>query len=85
MLVMTNDGGWCWFDSRYFVNTLRFAPTFRISQAPSHGQLVIGPDSSKEKTRVAYRPGAGFTGSDTFAVVDATLNLERRVQVTVTP
>jgi hypothetical protein len=36
-----------------------------------------------QKTRIAYRPAAGFIGDDSFVIADKMTNSERPVTVTV--
>lgn len=82
-IQLNNDGGWCWFDFQGVQGTLRYAPTYRVSAVPTHGELTMG--EVNKKTRVAYRPRPGFSGMDEFEIVNTMNNNPRRVIVTVTP
>jgi hypothetical protein len=82
-IQMTNDG-WCWFDTTSLPNaTATFAAPLRVTRQPMHGQVTIEASPVQGKTRVAYRPTPGFTGGDSFAVINETTNNERQVDVTI--
>jgi type II secretion system GspH-like protein len=80
---MANDGGWCWLTLWATLGDLRYAPEFNVTQAPQHGQLLMG--AVQNNARVAYMPATGFTGGDTFTLVDKTTGTERTVTVSVAP
>jgi hypothetical protein len=82
-MTMGNDGGWCWIAVQVTAFGTPSASVLQMRRAPSHGQLLIGRVG--ERSRVAYRPEPGFVGNDSFTVVNLTFNLERVVNVTVSP
>jgi hypothetical protein len=85
-LKMNNDGGWCWFDNTSLPHgTAKFVAELRVSRPPTHGQIIIGPASDSNKTRVSYKPDKGYVGTDGFAVINMTTNNERQVDVTIVP
>ena len=81
---VSSKGGWCWLNmSATTQGGMVYAPMYTVSRAPAHGELLMGEVS--QKTRIAYKPTAGFTGNDSFVIVNKTSNSERAVSVTVVP
>jgi hypothetical protein len=80
-LEMRNDGGWCGWLATAVMRSLLFAPTINLAVPPSHGQILIAPEG--KGTRIAYKPSAGFVGTDTFTVSDPLTGIDRLVTVTV--
>ncbi len=80
-MKMSNDGGWCWIDSAATHGSFQYVPTYRVAKAPAHGEVVTGAVGMKG--RIAYRPKAGFVGTDTYSIVNAMNNSERVFTITV--
>jgi hypothetical protein len=76
-MKMSNEGGWCWVN----LWARGEAATYRVTKAPDHGQLAMG--EVNKRTRVAYKPDAGFVGEDRYTLMDTTSNSQRLVAVTV--
>jgi hypothetical protein len=81
-ITMSNDGGWCWMDLSATQGSLQYLPTYRVSKAPVHGQVVMGAVGMK--ARIAFKPEAGFAGSDTYTLMNTLNNSERVVTITIT-
>jgi hypothetical protein len=80
---LSNDGGWCWVGLYATLGGLLYAPDFRVIRPPAHGELLMG--EVDKRTRVAYKPAPGFTGEDTFQIVDKTTASERVFTLTIVP
>jgi hypothetical protein len=80
-MTVGNDGGWCWFSLTATKGSLIYAPTYRVTRAPSHGELMMG--EVDHRMRIAYKPVPGFAGEDTFDIANPVTNSERTVTVTV--
>ena len=80
-ITMNNDGGWCWLSLWATHGSTLYVATFRVSQPPAHGQLLMGAVNGR--ARVAYQPTSGFAGEDSYHLVDTMNGLERAVTVTV--
>jgi hypothetical protein len=80
-MKMINDGGWCWLNLTATNGSLLYLPTYRVVKAPAHGTIVMGPVGMRD--RVAFKPDAGFIGTDTYSVMNTMTNDERDVTVTV--
>jgi hypothetical protein len=78
---VSSGGGWCWFDVSATMNSIRIVATYTVTRAPAHGEVTMG--EVNQKTRIAYRPVAGFVGDDNFVVVNKMTNSERSVAVTI--
>src|SRR4051794_3656476 len=63
--------------------SFQYVATYRVTKAPDHGQLAMG--EVNKRTRVAYKPDAGFVGEDRYTLMDTTSNSQRLVAVTVIP
>jgi hypothetical protein len=64
-IYMTNDG-WCWITIRFRANKEPYIPPVSVTSPPAHGTVQI--DTVDQRVRIAYRPAAGFVGSDDFEV-----------------
>jgi hypothetical protein len=82
VIRMTNDGGWCWLDLFAVYASMQYVPTFRVAQAPAHGELLMG--AVEKRARVAYRPSKDFVGEDTYVLIGSLTNAERVVTITIT-
>jgi hypothetical protein len=82
-MTVGNDGDWCWFSISGTTGSLFYAPTYRITRAPAHGEVMMG--EVNHRARIAYRPAPGFTGEDGFDIANRVTNSERSVTVTVVP
>jgi hypothetical protein len=80
-ITMTNDGGWCWMDLSATQGSLQYLPTYQVDKAPAHGQIVMGAVGMK--ARIAFKPEAGFVGTDTYTLTNTMSHTERVVTVTV--
>jgi len=80
-IEMTNDGGWCWLSMWGTQGSLLYAPTYRVSRPPAHGDLLMG--EVNKRRRIAYKPASGFVGEDTYTMVNVMNNLVLVVTVTV--
>jgi hypothetical protein len=76
-MKMSNEGGWCCATRGSF----QYVASYQITKAPEYGQVVMG--EVNKRTRVAYKPDAGFVGEDRFTLMDTTMNSERLLTVTV--
>jgi hypothetical protein len=65
-MIVSNDGGWCRLQFAQDLRGLVFVPNVRVTQEPAHGTVVA--KKMQGRIGLAYRPVAGFTGSDHFAV-----------------
>jgi hypothetical protein len=65
---MSNDGGWCWLSLWATHGSVAYVATFRLAEPPSHGEVLMG--EVNKRARVAYKPAPGFTGEDTYTIVD---------------
>ena len=45
-ITMNNDGGWCWLSLWATHGSTLYVATFRVSQPPAHGQLLMGAVSA---------------------------------------
>jgi hypothetical protein len=81
-ITMANDGGWCGSLSRTIKGSLIVGVPMHVTKQPAHGQVSIQVVS--HGTRVYYRPEPGYSGPDTFAVLNEMFNIERTYNVTVT-
>ena len=80
---MSNDGGWCWRGSPAQLGSTLYAPTFRITSSPAHGELRMG-EATKNLTRIAYKPAPGFIGVDTFTLTESVTAWQIIATITVT-
>ena len=80
-MTMTNDGGWCWMDLSATQGSLQYLPTYQVDKAPAHGQVVMGAVGMK--ARIAFKPEAGFVGTDTYTLMNTLNHSEREVTITV--
>ena len=80
-MKMSNEGGWCWVNLWATRGSFQYVATYRVTKAPDHGQLAMG--EVNKRTRVAYKPDAGFVGEDRYTLMDTTSNSQRLVTVTV--
>lgn len=78
---VSSRGGWCWFDQTGILGSLKYPPEYRVTRAPDHGEILLG--EVNQKARIAYRPTAGFEGTDSFVIVNSMTNSVRTVAVTV--
>lgn len=79
---LSNDGGWCWHGTHARFGQA-YAPTFRVTSPPAHGELAMG-EVNPPRTRVAYRPAPGFVGKDTFTLTESIKGWQIIATVTVT-
>jgi hypothetical protein len=79
---MNNDGGWCGNLLTSVWASFAFGAPMRLTRQPAHGQVAITVLSGG--TQVLYKPDAGFTGSDSFSVINETLNIIMPYNVVVT-
>lgn len=77
---VSSEGGWCWINLAATQGSFQYIPTFRVSQAPTHGEILMGPVGNR--ARVAYRPVPGFTGDNSYTIIDTMNNAERQVTIT---
>jgi hypothetical protein len=83
-IKMSNDGEWCWLTLWGTAKgTALYVPTFRVTQLPAHGEMLMGEVNNR--ARIAYRPAPGFVGVDAFTIVDRMSNIERAVTINVSP
>jgi hypothetical protein len=80
-MKMINDGGWCWTDLSATEGSLQYLPTYRVDKAPAHGEVVMGAVGMK--ARIAFKPEAGFAGTDTYSLMNTLNHSERVVTITV--
>ena len=80
-IKISNDGGWCWYQTTFYYYS-QISSSGKISQAPAHGEAVIG--TVGDRTKFAYRPSPGFVGQDKFSVkvTSGALNIDVTVDVT---
>jgi hypothetical protein len=69
-ITMANDGGWCWIQFSFVAGNMYVVPDITTTRSPRHGTLVSGglDTGSGKRVRLAYKPAAGFAGTDNFAV-----------------
>jgi hypothetical protein len=80
-ITMSNDGGWCGQRLAVEFNNVVFGGAMRLSKKPQHGQVAIVEHD--KYTDVAYQPDAGYTGTDSFAVLVEINNINKPYNVTV--
>ena len=80
-LLASSSGGWCWFDVSATFGSVRYVATYSVTRAPTHGEVLMG--EVNQKARIAYKPVSGFTGSDSFVLVNKITHSEMPVAVTV--
>ena len=71
VLTMSNDGGWCGDLRKTLRNNAAFGSPMHVTSPPSHGEISI--HVYDDGTTVAYKPKAGFVGTDSFTVINDTL------------
>jgi hypothetical protein len=81
-IKMDNDGGWCWRGVQSRFGSQTYAPTFRITSPPAHGNLQIG-EVTEDRTRIAYKPAPGFIGADTFTLTESTRGWQIIATITI--
>jgi hypothetical protein len=82
-ITMNNDGGWCGHLSTSVAgHSFVFGAPMHLVRRPAHGQVAITVVSGG--TQILYKPDAGFTGSDSFSVVNEALNIVMPYDVVVT-
>ena len=83
-VTMSNDGKWCWWTRATILagNSQPQGVPMRVTQQPAHGEVEI--TVMADATKIAYKPAAGFTGTDRFMLVNQKTNIERATVVTVT-
>jgi hypothetical protein len=69
-ISMANDGGWCWLQLSMISNNTYVIPGVTVTQPPRHGTMISGgvDTSAGKRLRLAYKPVAGFSGTDSFSV-----------------
>jgi hypothetical protein len=82
VITMGNDGGWCGNLNISVYVRLAWGAPMHLTRGPDHGQVSIVVESGG--TRVLYKPDPGFIGSDSFSVVNETLNIVMPYDVVVT-
>jgi len=83
VITMDNDGGWCGHLSVSVAgHSFGFGAPMHLVRQPAHGQVSIAVVGGG--TRIFYKPDAGFTGSDSFSVMNETLNIVMPYNVVVT-
>ena len=80
-LLASSGGGWCWFDISAPFGSVRYVATYSVTHAPAHGEILMG--EVNQKARIAYMPVSGFTGGDSFVLVNEITHSEMPVAVTV--
>jgi hypothetical protein len=80
---MSNDGGWCGHLRRTIKGSLVIGVPMHVTKQPEHGQVSITVVSNG--TRIYYKPEPGYSGPDSFVVLNEMYNLERTYNVTVLP
>lgn len=83
-VTVSNDGNWCsWTRATILAGTSEpLGVPMRVTQQPAHGEITITVMAAA--TKIAYKPAAGFTGTDRFTLVNQKTNIERSTVVTVT-
>ena len=82
-ITMDNDGGWCGhLNVSVAGHSFAFGAPMHLVRRPAHGQVAIGV--RHDGTQIMYKPDAGFTGSDSFSVMNETLNMVMPYNVVVT-
>lgn len=85
-MTVKSDGGWCWGDIHHILGHGAGWVTSHdlvVVSPPQHGQLLVG-DVKAPDIRVAYRPVAGFAGSDSFVTRLKVVETQITWSVTVT-
>jgi hypothetical protein len=80
-ITMNNDGNPCWYIRHSTQSGRVFGVPMHLTRQPSHGAVEI--TVLDNGTRIAYRPIAGFTGTDEFSVINEMYNVDRPYTVTV--
>ena len=80
---MSNDGGWCGHLRRTIKGSFVIGVPMHVTKQPEHGQVSITVVSNG--TRIYYKPEPGYSGPDSFVVLNEMYNLERTYNVTVLP
>ena len=81
--MMSNDGGWCGHLRKTIKGSLVIGVPMHLTKQPEHGQVSITVVSNG--TRIYYKPEPGYSGPDSFVVLNEMYNLERTYNVTVLP
>lgn len=83
-IAMANDGGWCQIAFEHDWGGRPAQEPLTVTTPPAHGEAIVG--SVGVSLRIAYRPAAGFVGSDAFIVhLTAPDPWDIPVTVTVSP